>query len=237
MKEFLKTHKHMWWGLYFVIYLACYFLVEAIVPTEGYHIIYSPLDDLIPFCEYFIIFYYIWYLFLGGTALYLMFCDGGAFRRYMWFLILGFSFSLIFYLIYPNGQNLRPDLATLGRENIFTKLLGMIYAADTNTNVCPSMHVIGSFAAMFAVFDCKKLRKWWTYAIAVFLAVMISASTVCCKQHSIVDVFWGIVVSAVLFVVVYVFIKKHVRYFEKQETAHGAPSQDNTVDGIADKKE
>ena len=104
MKEFLKTHKHMWWGLYFVIYLACYFLVEAIVPTEGYHIIYSPLDDLIPFCEYFIIFYYIWYLFLGGTALYLMFCDGGAFRRYMWFLILGFSFSLIFYLIYPNGK-------------------------------------------------------------------------------------------------------------------------------------
>ena len=155
MKRFLGTHRHIWWALYFVVYLIGFFLVEAVVPTEGYHVMYHPLDDLIPFCEYFIVFYYIWYLFLAGTALFLIFYDGPAFRRYMWFLILGFSFTLIFNVVYPNGQDLRPDLSALGRENLFTTLIGMIYSADTNTNVCPSMHVIGSFAAMFGVLDCR----------------------------------------------------------------------------------
>ena len=146
MKRFLGTHRHIWWALYFVVYLIGFFLVEAVVPTEGYHVMYHPLDDLIPFCEYFIVFYYIWYLFLAGTALFLIFYDGPAFRRYMWFLILGFSFTLIFNVVYPNGQDLRPDLSALGRENLFTTLIGMIYSADTNTNVCPSMHVIGCAA-------------------------------------------------------------------------------------------
>ena len=51
----------------------------------------------------------------------------------------------------------------------------MIYASDTNTNVCPSMHVIGSFAAMFSVFDCKRLRRTiWAPAVAVALTILIS---------------------------------------------------------------
>lgn len=209
MKRFLGTHRHIWWALYFVVYLIGFFLVEAVVPTEGYHVMYHPLDDLIPFCEYFIIFYYIWYLFLASTALFLIFYDGPAFRRYMWFLILGFSFTLIFNVIYPNGQDLRPDLSSLGRENIFTTLIGMIYSADTNTNVCPSMHVIGSFAAMFGVLDCKKLRKTVAAPIvAVLLTLLISASTVLVKQHSIVDVFWGVIVSAVLYGIVYGLLRE-----------------------------
>lgn len=217
MRAFLKTHRHIWWVLYFVIYLAAFFLVEKIVPTEGYHVMYHPFDDKIPFCEYFNVFYYIWYLFLAGTALYLIFYDGPAFRRYMWFLILGFSFTLIINVIYPNGQDLRPELSSLGRENLFTKLVGMIYASDTNTNVCPSMHVIGSFAAMFAVFDCKKLRKTIAAPIvAVLLAGLVSASTVLVKQHSVVDVFWGVIASAVLFVIVYVLLRKKADLLEKR---------------------
>ena len=93
----------------------------------------------------------------------------------------------------------------------------MIYASDTNTNVCPSMHVIGSFAAMFAVFDCKKLRKT-TLAptVAVLLVILVSASTVLVKQHSIVDVFWGIVVSAVLFPISHVLLRKKSNQLEKR---------------------
>jgi len=217
MKKFLKTHRHIWWALYFIIYLASFFLVEAVVPTEGYHVMYHPFDELIPFCEYFIVFYYIWYLFLGGTALFLIFCDGPAFRRYMWFLILGFSFTLIFNVIYPNGQDLRPDLSMLGRENIFTTLIGMIYSADTNTNVCPSMHVIGSFAAMFGVLDCKKLRKTVVAPIiALLLALLISASTVLVKQHSIVDVFWGVISSVLLCGIVYGLLRKKADLLEKR---------------------
>ena len=215
MKHFFKTHRHILWALYFVVYLAGVFLVERIVPTEGYHVMYHPLDDRIPFCEYFIVFYYIWYLFIGGTALYLIFADAPAFRRYMWFFMISFSFTLIFNVTYPNGQDLRPDLSALGRDNLFIRLIEMIYAADTNTNVCPSMHVIGSFAAMFAVFDCKRLRKTVVAPIlAVLLTILVSASTVLVKQHSIVDVFWGVIASAVVFVIVYGLLRKKADLLE-----------------------
>ena len=91
----------------------------------------------------------------------------------------------------------------------------MIYAADTNTNVCPSMHVIGSFAAMFAVFDCKRLRKTVVAPIlAVLLTILVSASTVLVKQHSIVDVFWGVIASAVVFVIVYGLLRKKADLLE-----------------------
>ncbi len=93
----------------------------------------------------------------------------------------------------------------------------MIYSADTNTNVCPSMHVIGSFAAMFGVFDCKKLRKTVAAPIvAVLLTLLVSASTVLVKQHSIVDVFWGIVASAVLYGIVYGLLCRKADLLEKR---------------------
>ena len=52
---------------------------------------------------------------------------------------------------------LRPEV--FARDNALTRAVAWFYTFDTNTNVCPSLHVIGSAAALFVLRDCPRLRK------------------------------------------------------------------------------
>ena len=62
-----------------------------------------------------------------------------GFKLYMYCIIIGFTASIIFCLIFPNGQDLRPE--TFPRENLLTQVVRLIYEADTNTNVMPSVRL------------------------------------------------------------------------------------------------
>ena len=44
-----------------VVYFAFYFLTEKAIPAENCHVVHMFLDDLIPFCEWFLIPYVFWY--------------------------------------------------------------------------------------------------------------------------------------------------------------------------------
>jgi len=145
-KDKLRDYRYVLLVLYVPLYFVCFFLIEKLVPsTADYWVSYCPLDDMIPFSEYFIIFYYIWYALLFAVGIYLMIVDAPEFKRYMYCIIIGFSFCVVFCLLFPNGQNLRPE--TFPRDNVFTDMVRAIYAADTNTNVIPSVHVIGAIFA------------------------------------------------------------------------------------------
>lgn len=206
-KEIFKKYKHALWALYLPIYLIAFFVLEHYIGRDAdYWVSYTPLDDVIPFCEYFVIFYYLWYVYMGAVGIWLLFEDGDKFRRYMWFIAIGFSLSIIFMALFPNGQDLRP--AAFERDNIFTRLIGAIYKVDTNTNVLPSLHVVGAFAAYFGLCDSKFGKKVWVNISGLLLAILITASTVFIKQHSILDVYAGLAVSAVLYILVYVMIKR-----------------------------
>ncbi len=204
----LHKYKHALWLLYLPIYLLTFHLAEQYI-TSQYWVVYSPLDDKIPFVEEFVVAYMIWFPALWGLCLYLFFRDPEAFRRFIWFIIIGYSSCLVFYFIVPNGQHLRPR--SFEDTNIFTEAVQAFYANDTNTNVLPSMHVVGSSAIVFAVFDSKRLRKPWLCVTSIFVAIMIDLSTVFIKQHSILDVLTGLAVSAVIYLIVYVVIRKRQR--------------------------
>lgn len=73
LKDFLHKRPSAWYMLYIPVYLLLFFIVEQLVPsTCDYWVSYLPLDDLIPFCEYFVIFYCLWYPLLIATAIYLL---------------------------------------------------------------------------------------------------------------------------------------------------------------------
>ena len=108
---------------------------------------------------------------------------------------------MIIYIAFPNRQDLRPDV--FPRDNLLSRLVGFIYTVDTNTNVCPSLHCIGGFAILFAAMDLPRFRtKGWTAFFIVF-ALMICASTVFMKQHSIVDFFAAIPVIIIGWLAIY----------------------------------
>ena len=133
----------LFWPIFSLVF--CY--LENYRPTVYYAPMRCALDHWIPFCKWFVIPYAFWFLFVGGMLLYTLLYNIPAFRRMMWFIILTYSFALVTYLLFPNCQHLRPTL--LGGD-LLTRFTAKLYAADTNTNVCPSIHVIGSFAVYFA---------------------------------------------------------------------------------------
>ena len=202
----LRDYKYVLLVLYVPIYLIGVFLVELLVPSSAdYWVSYCVLDDFIPFNEYFVIPYYMWYPFLFAAGIYLMIKDVPEFKRYMYCIMAGFSFCLVFYLLFPNGQDLRPE--TFARDNLFVSLVKAIYAVDTNTNVLPSMHVVGAVFAAVSLCSTKVLKTKWIKAAAILLAVLISVSTCFIKQHSILDVFAVLAVVLAIYALMRIIIK------------------------------
>ena len=172
----------LYWPFFGVLFL----FLERLQPERSYYAVHCVLDDFIPFCEWSLIPYLFWFAFLIGTLVYCFFCDIRAFRRMMYFVMVTYSITMIIYILFPTCQNLRPT--SFSHNNLLIWIVQRFYAFDTNTNVFPSLHVVGSFSAMFAIWDSKKLqrRSWKIFAaVATF---SISLSTVFMKQHSILDV-------------------------------------------------
>ncbi len=166
-----------------------------------FHEVYCSWDDKIPFCEYFIIPYYFWFLFLIGMIVYGFFWDDDAFKNYMKFTVLSYCSTIIIYLIYPTVQNLRTE--EFVRDNIFIDMVKHTYIKDTNTNVCPSIHVLGTMAVYFAARK-SKLFGSIIWRIAFFaVSVLIIVSTVFVKQHSVIDIFSALLLGIILYPVVY----------------------------------
>ena len=188
------------WLIFWPVFGACFYYLE-LVGVEKYHYIHCSFDYKIPFCEYFVIPYYFWFIFLFGMIFYGFFYDMPAFRNYMKFTVITYSMTLIAYIIYPNAQDLRPQ--TFLRENIFVDIVKMLYSHDTNTNVCPSIHVLGSLSVYFAARKSKVFGTR-TWRISLFLIViLITSSTLFLKQHSIIDILAALVVAAIAYPMVY----------------------------------
>ena len=166
-----------------------------------YAVVECGLDEIIPFCEFFVIPYLFWFVFLFGMLVYGLFFDVESFRKMMTFIILTYLATAVIYIFWPTQQLLRPT--AFARDNIFTRFMARFYAFDTNTNVCPSLHVIGSMAGMFAGWHSKAFgTKGWRIAFAV-TAVLICLSTVFLKQHSAVDTPPALVISFAAYYLIY----------------------------------
>ena len=188
--EFSHVKLLLYWPVFGLLFL----FLERLQPERNYYSVHCPLDDLIPFCEWALIPYLLWFAFLIGTLVYTFFFDIRAFRRMMRFVIVTYTVTIIIYIFFPTCQDLRPE--TFARDNLFTRFIAWFYLFDTNTNVCPSLHVIGSFAAMYGLWDCRRFQsRGWKTTFCI-VAVSISLSTVFMKQHSILDILAALPVCA-----------------------------------------
>ena len=146
---------------------------------------------------------------LIGALAYTFFQDVPAFRRMMRFVIVTYTAATVVYFIYPTQQLLRPE--AFAHDNALTRAVAWFYTFDTNTNVCPSLHVIGSMAAFFAFWYAPIFSKrGWRIASTV-AAFFISISTVFMKQHSILDVAAAIPLCAIGYYFAYVRTPKKSR--------------------------
>ena len=186
-----------------LVYFALYFLTENLIPAEKCHPIHIPLDDAVPFCEWFVIPYISWYLLIVGSLLYFGFYSVDSFKKLQTYIIITQIIAMAVYIIYPNRQDLRPE--AFPRENLATWILGIIYRFDTNTGVCPSLHVGYSLGIASTWLREKSVPKWVRAAIAIWCGV-ICISVAFVKQHSVADIFAAIPMC--LFAEWFVFFRK-----------------------------
>lgn len=180
---------HLKYLLGWIGYFALYLITENFIPAEKCYVMHSTLDDMIPFCEIFVIPYVFWYLLIAITLVYLALYNIDGFKRFQSFIIITQVVAMTIYIIFPNMQDLRP--AEFPRDNVLTSIVNLLYTADTCTNVCPSLHVGYSIGIASAWLKEKDVSKWWKLFI-IIAVILICMSTAFIKQHSVLDGFAAI---------------------------------------------
>ncbi|MBP3587659.1 MAG: phosphatase PAP2 family protein [Clostridia bacterium] len=169
------------WVGYFILY----FLTENLIPAERCYPVHCTLDDVIPFCEYFLIPYVFWYALIVISLGYFLLYDVERFRQLQTFIIVTQVVAMACYILFPTRQDLRP--AEFSRENLLTWGTGLLYQLDTNTGVCPSLHVAYSLGIASVWCKQKTTSVLWR-GFVIFAVVLICLSTMFLKQHSAIDV-------------------------------------------------
>lgn len=214
MRNFLNKYKHIWTLLYAFIYLPWFCYLEKNV-TKNFNIIHMKIDDIIPFCEYFIIPYLLWFFYVGIVLFYLFLKDIPNYYKNCLFLFTGMTIFLIISTIYPNGHTLRPII--FENENIFTIMVKNLYVTDTCTNIFPSIHVYNSIGAHLGVISNKTLKKnKKIICFSTLLMISIILSTMFLKQHSFFDVITALALSLLMYLIVYKvefkLLKKKIKF-------------------------
>lgn len=203
----VKKYKHAWVFLYIFIYMPWFMFLEKHVTTH-YHVIQIRLDEHIPFIEYFIIPYLMWFLFIAVVFLYFFFTDVKGFYKLAAFMFTGMTVFLIISTVFPNGQDLRPVI--FERDNIFVDMVRTLYRTDTCTNVFPSLHVFNSLSVCAAIADSEALKKHRGVCIGAYvLAGLIILATMFLKQHSVLDVLGAGAMAGILYQFVYAPDRRH----------------------------
>ena len=184
------------WVGYFIMY----FITEQFIPVDKCYIMHSRLDDIIPFCEIFVVPYVFWYFLIVWSLVYFAMYNPESFKKLMKFIIICQVAAMVIYIVFPNRQDLRPRI--MPRDNIFSRLVGLLYAFDTDTNVCPSMHVAYSIG-IASVWLKEKGAAVGTKIFVVITCILVCLSTMFIKQHSSIDVFAAIGLCAVVEIIVF----------------------------------
>lgn len=202
IKHFYEKYKH---GipliLYGILYLTWFCYLERNV-TKHYRVIHMWIDDHIPFCEVFVIPYFLWFLYVSGVVILLFFKSKQDYKKSCIFLFTGMTIFLIISTLWPNGHHLRPYI--LPRDNIFTQMVTYLWRTDTPTNLWPSIHVYNSIGAHVALCRCSLVsQRRWLRNCSLVLCVSIILSTMFIKQHSMFDVLTALGMAAAMYVLVY----------------------------------
>lgn len=188
------------------LYILFYCVTFAIIENWNrlhYTVIHTAVDDMIPFCEFFIIPYLLWFVYVSGFTFCLFLQDEKSYHETATFLAIGMTVFLAVSIFFPNILILRPQ--EMPRDNIFTRICLLLYSADTPTNVTPSIHVYNSIAVMIAVWKtgAAPFRSKVSKAAMTFLGFMIILSTMFLKQHSFSDVIIATGLSLFSYILVY----------------------------------
>ena len=189
----LEKYHHLWWQAYWLIYLPWFAYLEK-NGTKQFRVVHMAVDDYIPFCEYFVIPYFLWFAYIAVGIGYFALKNKEEYYNLCKILFFGMTVFLIVSTLCPNGHYLRPT--SFARDNIFVDMVRGLYATDTSTNLFPSIHVYNSIAINAVIWHCEDFKKnYFVRYSSGILMISIVLATMFLKQHSVFDVITGILLA------------------------------------------
>jgi membrane-associated phospholipid phosphatase len=189
-------------------YFIFYFLTENLIPESRLHVVHWFLDDLIPFNEWFVLFYVSWYALIVYCLIVFALYDIDSFKSLQKYIIVTQVVAMAIYILWPSVQELRP--AVFPRDNVLTRLMGFIYSFDTPTGVMPSLHVAYTLGICSVWLKKKDASRLWKIVLVIWGA-LICISTSFVKQHSTIDILAALPLGALAeYLVFHGFLKNKV---------------------------
>nr|WP_317402095.1 phosphatase PAP2 family protein [uncultured Gemmiger sp.] len=200
MRSWCRNHPVIFMAGYLVFYLAFFVLLEKTVQVPDL-VLHCALDDLISFCKYAIIPYYLWFAWIPGTLFFFLWKGTRwDFWRLCLPLFVGMTLALLFCAVVPNGVYLRPSYVP--GTDVFARAVRELYHTDTPTNVFPSIHVLNAVTLDLAwqryVRRGSRKLQLLGGGLSHLLMAAIVASTMLLKQHSAMDAMGGILLALLL---------------------------------------
>ena len=206
MKKGVRLQELIPFALYFIVYLLWFQWLEE-RHVRSCQIIHVFLDDYIPFCEFFIIPYLLWFLYVPAAVLYAAAHSREEYIRSALFLCTGMTVFLLISTFFPNIQHLRP--ARMPRDNVFSRLVLLLQRVDTPTNLWPSIHVYNSIGAHLAFCRCSRKETGHSRlhrllrAGSFLLCISVILATMFLKQHSVFDVVTAFILAGAMYSILY----------------------------------
>lgn len=166
-------------------------------PLATTHYLGTALDDWLTFSPVWAVPYVIWYLYLPGVGILLMYRDRKACATALLAMLLGLICSYITFALFQTTVP-RPDVPG---ADLFSELVRQIYKADQPYNAFPSIHVLASSILMLTAAKSPGLGKK-AKAVIYIVGVLIIFSTLFIKQHVAADVLGGMVFAWAAYTIV-----------------------------------
>ncbi len=193
------------WGL-FIFQRLLYVWANMISDHFGipWHVIkIKKIDDAIPLRPVWFIIYVLSYAYwVASPIIIARFTDGAWYTRYIIATLVAYFIGFFIFTFYPTYMNrTQEDLYNRVGDGIWGKCMKWVYNWDgkeKGTNLFPSYHCLHSTLCLLGLLALG--LPLWVNALLVLFTISIYASTVLCKQHYILDIPSGIIISVVSYI-------------------------------------
>lgn len=201
MKQLIKNKRELpECALTLGLALLCNVLVyygARLLATSWHHTdMTTPIDELIPFLPWTISIYWGCYLFWGVNYGLSALQSRAERNRFFCADILARLVCFVFFLLLPT-TNIRPEVTGV---TVWDELMRTLYSIDAADNLFPSIHCLASWICWIGVRRRTDIPAVYRHA-SLLIALLVCASTVTTKQHVIVDVFGGILLAEICYLI------------------------------------
>ena len=194
-KRLVKIMPVYSWVMLTILLLANYLVYFASrIYTSGlkHNSVVSELDRKLPFVPFFIFFYLLAYVqWIVGYVLIGRGAQETA-SRILTGELIAKGIVLICFVLFPTTiAELRPDMKNLQDGGIWRELTAWLYTIDAVDNGFPSVHCLESWICFRGSMRLKEPPEWYVHVMFV-MTILVFASTVLIKQHTLIDVLGGV---------------------------------------------